>query len=996
MLILYKYRTIRIVVFAILLFAGVHLPAQNPYIQHFTTQDGLPSNSVYTIIQDRNNFIWVGTDAGVARYDGNEFTGFSKKDGLNSNEIVRIKEDSQGRIWFFNLGGSMNYFYQNKIYNSQNAPFLDSLQSRNFFRDFYEDTDLSLYFYSFWSREIVALNAQNQVKRYPIPVIPYDWEGIKRVDLLIHNITKTPEDGFVLWASAGVIAFHDFSDQPRHLCDTIHFGSCYELCENKFLLQGYEQKLPGKSRSLFFHSNGKFSAPIDPPFHYETFFVDAIETDNGVLWIATIDKGVFCIRNNIIINHINIAEAQTMVQDHEGNVWISSMSQGAYKVSPYFNALTHYGNEVFDNAGISAMCLYPQTGVWMTNGDRVYLLKNQKFYTLDFSMNQRKLNQLYWLVNNSLIVGTKNYDFFLLPDVQQIESGRKIDYSYPPKIITSFNGPKAIAISPAGNEMYAYAQSNLWAIDGESFFREVVNEKFGERIHNIFFDLNDELVVNAKKNYLFREGKLIPYEKLSSINNRIITGHLRINDSIEVINVEGDSNFLMCGQQLCNLTQAMNRPISMMVKKMAYHEPVLYLATAQNIFVIEHPEHVATNQSIDNWYIDINFRQINELLVFNDSLYVASDDGLTIIPESGISRMELHVPIPYLQSVQVNGTDVSLADQEIRISGKSRIRFSFACINYSAAPAIYSYQLAGFDTSWNMGTAREVVYQNLDIGRYNFRVRAQKPGTEFSKPVELKIVVFATLLQQPLFYLGIFIILAGLALWSLHRRMLRRRRLLEMDSQLIVLEQKALQAMMNPHFIFNALGSIQNYILQSKPDEAGLYLSQFARLIRQNLNAINASMINLEEEIDRLKNYLDLERLRMDYKFAYHIEFEEGFDEEDLLIPSMIIQPFVENAVWHGIAPIADKGTIRIIFGSQAGNHIKITIEDNGVGIKTTGSQFSKSEQHLHLGIEMTRKRLEILGKKQGIKTSIQYSEIDAGSPNPGTRVVLIVPVSYD
>lgn len=238
------------IVWALLQFAGLLLPAQNPYIQHFTTHDGLPSNSVYTIIQDRNNFIWVGTDAGVVRYDGNEFTSFSKKDGLNSNEIVRIKEDSQGRIWFFNLGGSMNYYYQNKIYNPQNAPFLDSLQSRNFLRDFYEDTNKSLYFYTYWSREIVALNAQNEVKRYPLPAITYDWDGIKRVDLLIHNITKTRKDGFVLWTSAGLIAFHDFSDEPRHLCDTIHFGACYELYENKFLIQG--QRLHDKSISLFF------------------------------------------------------------------------------------------------------------------------------------------------------------------------------------------------------------------------------------------------------------------------------------------------------------------------------------------------------------------------------------------------------------------------------------------------------------------------------------------------------------------------------------------------------------------------------------------------------------------------------------------------------------------------------------------------------------------------------------------------------------------------
>ncbi|NQV02582.1 MAG: histidine kinase [Bacteroidia bacterium] len=211
--------------------------------------------------------------------------------------------------------------------------------------------------------------------------------------------------------------------------------------------------------------------------------------------------------------------------------------------------------------------------------------------------------------------------------------------------------------------------------------------------------------------------------------------------------------------------------------------------------------------------------------------------------------------------------------------------------------------------------------------------------------------------------------------------------------QMVTLEQKALQSMMNPHFIFNALGSIQSFLLQNKPGEAGLYLSQFARLIRQNLSAINYAMINLEEEIDRLKNYMDLERLRMEDKFEYTIEFEEGVEEEKLMIPSMIIQPFVENAVWHGMSAIEDKGMIRISFAMHNPEALKITIEDNGIGIKQSSTFVSKSENHLHMGLEMTRKRLEIIGKKMNVKTSVEFSEAFPGSPNPGTRVVIVVPV---
>lgn len=218
---------------------------------------------------------------------------------------------------------------------------------------------------------------------------------------------------------------------------------------------------------------------------------------------------------------------------------------------------------------------------------------------------------------------------------------------------------------------------------------------------------------------------------------------------------------------------------------------------------------------------------------------------------------------------------------------------------------------------------------------------------------------------------------------------------IKLDHQLITLEQKALQSMMNPHFIFNSLGSIQNFILQKKSGEAGLYLAQFARLIRQNLNATNSASINLEEEIDRLRNYLDLEKLRMENKFDYKIEVDQKLEALEVLIPSMIIQPLVENSIWHGIAAMEEQGMIRILFEWVSQRSVMIIIEDNGIGIRQSTDNPLKTEKHLHLGMEMTRKRLDILSKKFRVPTSIDIYETFPGSPNPGTKIVLIVPVSF-
>lgn len=263
---------------------------------------------------------------------------------------------------------------------------------------------------------------------------------------------------------------------------------------------------------------------------------------------------------------------------------------------------------------------------------------------------------------------------------------------------------------------------------------------------------------------------------------------------------------------------------------------------------------------------------------------------------------------------------------------------------------------------------------------------------------ELELLIKENTLKSKIIIIGtigivlmLLLIIIVIIIWRKNLKLKRQ----ETDHQLITLEQQALQSMMNPHFIFNALGSIQNFILQNKPGEAGLYLSQFARLIRQNLSSINSAMVILEEEVDRLKNYLDLERLRMENKFDYAIEYEDGIEEDEMQIPSMIIQPFVENAIWHGISALNVTGTIRISFARISPKTIRISIGDNGVGIKRAGTYTSQSENHLHMGMNMTRKRLEIIGKKMNVETSVNISETSPGEPNPGTLVVIIVPYSY-
>ena len=964
-----------------LLLTALNLSAQNPYIQHYTTSDGLQSNTVYYIYQDSQKFIWFATDAGVSRYDGTIFTNYRKKDGLNSNEVIRIKEDSFGRLWFFNLNGRLNFFYQNRIFNEKNAPFLDSIKNKNFFIDFYEDPSRAIYFYGRWY-EIFSLDKQNKVSKHQIDeqILNFLTYGDCRY------LSKNAMGDFILWTWGGIFKLNSLFRNPIKIFDSFFIGNVNSGRNKSFYISAYGDGV--------IKLNDQFKIDtVLMPFKMDKYYsgmMSILEDADGLLWIVTFDKGVFCVSDNQIVRHLDIKEGEAIIKDHENNIWISSMKDGVYKISHYLNTHRHYENTLFQNTGIIAMDVKPGTGLWFTNGKLVYLLKKNIFFTLNFPAKDLQFNQVHQMKNDILFLGGKGSYSVAFKGITVDQETKQITYKTLTKTQNSYS---KITINKREDKINASGGTVVHLIKLNKQFQFVKEINFGERIYNTFYNLNDDLIINAKKNYLYRDDKLLPNDEISRFDNKIIVDHLIMNDNTELYNIEGDSIYLFNNHKFYNLTAAFGSSIDLQIRKIIYHDSTLYLSTFRNIYKCDNPLQIIQNKQVQLQLVDINYRNIHDLLVTNDSLYIASDDGLTIIPEAVIGRITTNIPLPYIQSILVNDEEAELSRHNVISTGNYRIKIIFSSINYSSTPVIYSYKLEGADLNWSQGIERIVAYQNLPPGNYIFKLRTSKLNTEWSNPVEFKITIKAHFWQHPLFLSGILILFLSFIFLAIIRRkniQIKRR---ELDNLLITLEQKALQSMMNPHFIFNSLGSIQTYLLQNKSGEAGLYLSQFARLIRQNLNAINASSINLEEEIDRLKNYLDLEKLRMEEKFDYEIKVAENLETDEVLIPSMIIQPFVENAIWHGIAFLKQKGKIIITFSMQDDKCLSVVVEDNGIGMKRSETFSANKEKRPHLGMELARKRLDILGRKFSIKTSLKYSELFPGDLNPGTRVELIMPI---
>jgi len=372
-------------------------------------------------------------------------------------------------------------------------------------------------------------------------------------------------------------------------------------------------------------------------------------------------------------------------------------------------------------------------------------------------------------------------------------------------------------------------------------------------------------------------------------------------------------------------------------------------------------------------------------------LYVAGKNGITLI---AVDNLPKQMPKPQLimNNISVNKKAVNLDKFSGGLNYKQReIEFNFDAISYSFSPnIIFYYRLLPKDSLWSETKSNSVVFENLDYGKNTFELKACTQDKSNCSDIFIKEII----IQYPFwfkwwFYLLaiIFIALVGYAIIILRVKNVKSK--LKVKKMLLDAEKKALRAQMNPHFIFNALTSIQKFILTNNTDQADYYVRQFAKLIRLILDTSRHTTINLSDEISILKLYLELEKLRMNDKFDFIINLDKISDADAIKIPSMLIQPIVENAVWHGIADLRTrKGLITVTF-SEINDNIKCIIEDNGVGRIKNLKRKVQTKFKSSLGYSITRQRIEL---SQKIGSSIDIQDIsDEKGELSGTRVVIII-----
>lgn len=333
------------------------------------------------------------------------------------------------------------------------------------------------------------------------------------------------------------------------------------------------------------------------------------------------------------------------------------------------------------------------------------------------------------------------------------------------------------------------------------------------------------------------------------------------------------------------------------------------------------------------------------------------------------------------------------ADQAIAIHGKDRkVRIQLAGVSFDkTAPLQYSLRyLSGRDTLWNtMGVDGVAYVENLKPGKYTIQFRLASSGNDIA-PVfrEVRIHIFP-LWYERWYFKSMVALLCLYLIWRLARWQVQRKKEKQnVSRQLAELELQALRARMNPHFIFNCLNSINRYILKAESEMASYYLSRFAKLIRHILDYSTESSVSLNEELQVSQLYIELESLRLNHGIVPEFEIAADIDKEHLRVPPLFIQPYIENAIWHGLAP--KKGDLQLwIRARQESGRYVFEIEDNGVGL-TASAQNKKQGHHASKGLQLARETFERYGQVAHMRTEVKIMEMKTSAGNiQGTKVVL-------
>ena len=379
------------------------------------------------------------------------------------------------------------------------------------------------------------------------------------------------------------------------------------------------------------------------------------------------------------------------------------------------------------------------------------------------------------------------------------------------------------------------------------------------------------------------------------------------------------------------------------------------------------------------------------------------DPQLLALPEA--------LPTPYIRNLLVNNEPLE-SDSGAFFTSRYSLgpRENFLGIDFSATDfnkpegVSFLYKMEGVDEDWkNPGERRYISYSEMKGGDYTFRLKAANSSgvwspTEAGFQVHIDTFWYQTLWAKVLFILAALGLILGIYFYRLRQAIKKEQEKNRYERNLAEIKMQALTAQMNPHFIFNSLNSIDFYIIKNNTKKASKYLNSFSRLMRLILSNSRSNYVRLADDLEALKLYLEIEALRFNHRFTYEVTLADNIDIDFLQIPPMLIQPYVENSIWHGLLHKKENGKIRIHYSYEEEEEVlTCTVSDNGIGRKKSmelKTQKESDKGRKSFGMNITKDKIEAMKFLHGIDAKVEIEDLyDQEKNSMGTKVELMIPV---
>ena len=394
-----------------------------------------------------------------------------------------------------------------------------------------------------------------------------------------------------------------------------------------------------------------------------------------------------------------------------------------------------------------------------------------------------------------------------------------------------------------------------------------------------------------------------------------------------------------------------------------------------------------------------NHNLCNFHLSKNGEVFLTSAEGFNYFFPEKVESVKRPLKV-LITSIELSDTTISAPAQNkyhLRYN-QNNITFSYLSVDFKLGPSItYRYKLSGFDTGFvYAGKQRMARYTNLSAGTYYFSAEASLNGYDwFASGGEMEVSIEKAFWRTGWFRL-LLAALTGFFLfifYSIRINKIKREETLKRDfeNQLAQVRMNLLRTQMNPHFLFNSLNSINSFILKNDRQNASGYLTKFSRLMRLILDNSRNEWVTLERELKAIELYVQLESLRFNHSFTYKLNLPETINTENLVLPPMLIQPYIENAIWHGLMYKKEPGGLLTVDLKEHDQTIEVRITDNGVGRAAAAALKSKSAlQEKSYGMKITAERMRVVNMAYKIDAQARVNDLldEAGQP-AGTEVVL-------